>query len=324
MGRTPDTWHSAHFPRTKTAAFVHTENKELMPTARRGATSLTLGHITDVFPTFLNLAGGDASPTSTGPLDGYDMWDAWVKGAPSPRNEIIYNADPVGLAFATSALVTTLGRTPGAGGSKNRGDPSISRKVLNGNMPETYQAIRVGRWKLIDGYPGRGDWFGTDPGLFWKASADYPANEHYIMGLDAADYDLIERGGPHGDMQLGDGGQAAFARSGQQDYDKLIKTLWLFDLENDPTERHDLSAQMPEKVEEMRQHAKRLLEPFARPLLLAPVGVSPEDVKQEQLKYRSMFANTQEFGRIIEWWSDSPELQKIRQGGGGATERSKL
>ena len=70
------------------------------------------------------------------------------------------------------------------------------------------------------------------------------------MGPDATNYEMIERGGRLGDMRLGDGGQAAVSRGA--DFEASIKTLWLFDLEADPTETSDLSSKFPAKVEELR------------------------------------------------------------------------
>ena len=42
---------------TKTAAFVYSPNEKFIPESRRGSTSDALGHVTDLFPTFLDLAG---------------------------------------------------------------------------------------------------------------------------------------------------------------------------------------------------------------------------------------------------------------------------
>ena len=44
----------------------------------RGTNSNAWSHVTDWFPTVLGLAGGDASPTATGPIDGVDVWQVSV------------------------------------------------------------------------------------------------------------------------------------------------------------------------------------------------------------------------------------------------------
>ena len=52
-----------------------------------------LGHITDLHPTFVALAGG--STALSRPLDGVDLWPAVVsEGVPSPRTEMLYNLNP--------------------------------------------------------------------------------------------------------------------------------------------------------------------------------------------------------------------------------------
>ena len=113
------------------------------------------------------------------------------------------------------------------------------RVFLNGNMHEEHGTLRIGNWKLIDGLPGRGDWYGPDPSLAWPVD--------YIMGPDATDYDHIVASP---DMRLGDGGQRAFAEHGPG---TPLKRLWLFDLASDPREEHDLSAERPDKVAELRE-----------------------------------------------------------------------
>lgn len=49
-------------------------------------------HATDLFPTFAGLAG--ASTGDCKPLDGLDVWKTIANGAPSPRQEIVYNIEP--------------------------------------------------------------------------------------------------------------------------------------------------------------------------------------------------------------------------------------
>ena len=141
----------------------------------------------------------------------------------------------------------------------------MTRRATSGNIPEKYAAIRVGKYKLITGQPGRGDWYGTDPSLVWKAK--------YIMGPDVTDYDLLETGGPFGDMRLGDGGQAKIKREKlfrRSDFEKTIKTLWLFDLEMDPAEHNDIAAQHPDIVESLKARLEKYRKTMVTPLLVVP------------------------------------------------------
>ena len=64
--------------------FVHSE---LLQT--RGVTCKGLMHVTDWYPTLLHMAG--LNPEEG--LDGVNMWDTIVHGAPSPRKEILHNID---------------------------------------------------------------------------------------------------------------------------------------------------------------------------------------------------------------------------------------
>jgi arylsulfatase A-like enzyme len=49
-------------------------------------------HVVDMFPTLAKLAG---APLGKGkPLDGLDIWPTISQGAPSPRNELVYNIEP--------------------------------------------------------------------------------------------------------------------------------------------------------------------------------------------------------------------------------------
>ncbi|XP_073242241.1 arylsulfatase B-like [Porites lutea] len=59
---------------------------------RRGEKCEGLMHVTDWFPTLVNIAGGtlDQAPT---PLDGMNVWNTISNGDPSPRKEILLNID---------------------------------------------------------------------------------------------------------------------------------------------------------------------------------------------------------------------------------------
>jgi arylsulfatase A-like enzyme len=50
-------------------------------------------HVVDMYPTFARLAGATLGKNK--PLDGMDVWPAIGEGKPSPRDEIVYNVDPL-------------------------------------------------------------------------------------------------------------------------------------------------------------------------------------------------------------------------------------
>ena len=181
---------------------------------------------------------------------------------------------------------------------------------LNGNVPETYGAIRVGKYKLIEGVAGRGDWMGADPAAAWGQGA----NDMYIMGPDVTDYDMIDAGGRLGDMKMGDGGQAAVKRGGfaadAEKFASVVKSTWLFDMEADPTEHHDLSAAMPEKVEELSRELDLERQNMASPIILEARG-------DRYIARSEVTAVPDGSGRtVVGLWADAPE----RAGDGGLEE----
>ena len=58
-----------------------------------GSESAALLHAVDLFPTFAELAGADASAGL--PLDGVDAWEAIAEGAASPRDEVVHSLDVI-------------------------------------------------------------------------------------------------------------------------------------------------------------------------------------------------------------------------------------
>ncbi|XP_031554872.1 arylsulfatase B-like [Actinia tenebrosa] len=68
-------------------SFVHGS-----PLARRGVKCNGLMHVSDWYPTLVNLAGGSYDKET---LDGYDVWDSISLGKPSPRTELLHNIDPL-------------------------------------------------------------------------------------------------------------------------------------------------------------------------------------------------------------------------------------
>ena len=218
---------------TRAAAFVYSPNPLIIPPPRRGTESHALLHVTDWFPTLLKMAGYPGDPSQGGkPLDGVDMWSGLVAGAYNPgvhqRKEMLYMLDteiPDGI---------------------NQPEDSLKR---NAQIFMDCTALRVGDWKMIEGWPGKSDWYGEDPSLAWPVD--------FIYGKEVTDYNAIALSK---DGKIGDGGQYEFyqAQTPKERDVSLLKKRWLFNLAEDPTETNDLQFQHPEKVKEMLARIRQL------------------------------------------------------------------
>ncbi|XP_067939336.1 arylsulfatase B-like [Watersipora subatra] len=110
---------------------------------RHGVVSRELIHITDWYPTLVQLAGG--SMVGTKP-DGFSLWDTISLGLPSPRKEILHNIDPLYPVKGTSVS-----------------------KVFDTSVQAS---IRYGDWKLLTGDPGFDGWV-PEPTLYPDYSARF-------------------------------------------------------------------------------------------------------------------------------------------------------
>ncbi|ESO82996.1 hypothetical protein LOTGIDRAFT_197818 [Lottia gigantea] len=97
---------------------------------QKGVVRKELIHVSDWFPTFLNLAGGSFNGTK---LDGYDQWKTISEGSEGQRSELLHNIDPL---------------------YSQRG----SKRYNNTFDTRTRSALRMGDFKLITGDPGNGSW----------------------------------------------------------------------------------------------------------------------------------------------------------------------
>ena len=81
---------------TMVPGLVWTRIESLLPKERRGSRSRELYHVTDWKPTIMRLAGIDPKVLNQSlPLDGHDIWDSIAHGSPSPREEMLYNINPL-------------------------------------------------------------------------------------------------------------------------------------------------------------------------------------------------------------------------------------
>jgi arylsulfatase A-like enzyme len=54
-------------------------------------------HVVDMYPTLAVLAGAPLGKAK--PLDGVDVWPVISQGKPSPREEVVYNVEPLGAGI---------------------------------------------------------------------------------------------------------------------------------------------------------------------------------------------------------------------------------
>ena len=201
---------------TRGAAFIHGSML-----AARGEVSSALVHVTDWLPTLIS-AGGGRPGTQPRPrhqlllladlltgLDGVDQWDTFVRpGQGSMRREMLYNIDPL-----------TDGR--------------------NGHNA----AIRVGKYKLLVGDPGKPSGWIPPPAV---TNVDTKGNERIFSDLQYL-FDTQEK----------------CSLTGVEEEQVL-----LFDLSQDPNEKYDLSEKYPKTVLKL----KDLLSKYRRTMI-------PPDVK---------------------------------------------
>jgi arylsulfatase A-like enzyme len=72
----------------KVNAFIFSTS--LIPSKYRGTKYSSLMHVTDWFPTILDLADINYDPPESKALDGYSQVDAWYGGT-APRSHVLYN-----------------------------------------------------------------------------------------------------------------------------------------------------------------------------------------------------------------------------------------
>ena len=107
----------------------------------------------------------------------------------------------------------------------------------------------MGKWKLIEGLVGRDDWYPTDPSkcfphLAHEGTLGTPPLDHPECVRGDFYYEKIGKSGQHGTP-----GTEGIRKDGGS---FVPKSLWLFDIESDPSERHDVSTQHPEIVQQLR------------------------------------------------------------------------
>ena len=163
-----------------------------------------LGHVSDLLPTLLSAAGvmlPAAGDGSTGPtsMDGISLWQAIVANGTSPRHEVVHQV-------------------------VNRHNPRDCPGADH-DQQNCGGAIRVGRWKLLVGYPGD------------SRASSAPAGEPFNK------WALCQRlGGRNASAKPRPDGCRIFTGEGCLCW----RSSCLYDVEADPGETRDLVAERPE------------------------------------------------------------------------------
>jgi hypothetical protein len=187
----------------------------------------------------------------------------------SPRSEVVLMLDPVGQYEI------------------------LNQRRMNGaprwSMPGSCNAIRVGRWKLIEGMPGMDDWYGPDPTEGFENLGDTGAVKAGAENVEEGDYGYRTATTIHG-----------------------LKRLWLFDLEADETEHVDVKAAHPEVVAELRAklaaYEVEAVEPFAD--RWDTITGMMEHVHHKVLS--SDVANNQPYVRALWAWQEPEHMAETR------------
>ena len=138
------------------------------------------------------------------------------------------------------------------------------------------------------------------------------------MGPDATNYELLESGGPNGDMKLSDAGQAKVKREKlykKEDFERTVKQLFLFDLDVDPAEHNDISAHHPDIVEKLKARLETYAATMAEPLLRVPDTVWTKE-KKAHMKARRRTGQRRFPGVpvvVADWWDTEEEMAKNMQ-----------
>ncbi|CAB1098994.1 unnamed protein product [Ectocarpus sp. CCAP 1310/34] len=237
---------------TKVPALVYSPSH--IPEERRGGQYDGLMHVTDWLPT-LTAATGSSVVESHRNLDGVNHWEHIIdvdsagcgaeggsssrgsNSSYSPRNEMLYNFDPYFM---------------GAERDRPLPDPDISR---------AQGAFRQGQWKLLFKVCCLGHYaLETDTSFANKMVSKSGTCRHHA----------------HDNQQSAD---PSMPRDAPDCYEYGCVDIcvdvadckdWLFDLENDPTEEHDLADTYPEVVQNLRDRVFSVVDQEYSDSLWAP------------------------------------------------------
>ena len=213
-----------------------------LPDSIRGSSFDGVAHVTDIFPTLREmLVNKMRLPNKE--LDGISFWNSLITGSKKSNRDVMllacdpYKRIPGETMRSRSEALKELEKA-----AKNPSDKKVRRNDVGAT--NAHAAIRVGKFKYIEGLTGRDEWFGADPTLalhtpVWKIGAGNSAN----VNLRYANDPEI--------LRMPNTNQRQYRIGEVTDISK-VTTKFLFDLETDPFEENNLYDKMPENAKEIQ------------------------------------------------------------------------
>ena len=291
---------------TRVPAFI---SGGYLPLDVRGSTFSGLIHVTDVLPTLraaMPLHLKIRLPKKK--MDGISFWSSILAGNEkiSERKEMLYALDP---------YVRQRGETM---------RPYITKRdfVPDGTIIEDtgfaskHAAIRMGNYKYIEGLTGRDSWFGADPShalqpRMWQIGAGQAGD----VVQDRPDL-----------VRLSTTKQREY-RTGEITDMKLVTMVFLFNVEQDPTESHNLAKEMPMKVKEMQERLKL----YKKEMVMPWDGLSSLNGNPNLLQSENGMAQWYDFvgkRKVVDFWNPKEVVMGAvpirRRGKGKSPPASKL
>ncbi|XP_070233362.1 arylsulfatase B isoform X1 [Bos mutus] len=191
---------------------------------RKGVKTRELIHISDWLPTLVKLAGG--STNGTKPLDGFDVWNTISEGSPSPRMELLHNIDPNFVDTAPSPFSKEKRRIKEER-ERNSAQVPPSLLIICLKCPGNSMSLAKDESSLLEYSAFNISIHAAIRHQNWKLLTGYPGCGHWFPPPSQYNVSVIPSSDPP------------------------AKTLWLFDIDQDPEERHDLSREYPHIVKKL-------------------------------------------------------------------------
>ena len=232
----------------RNSALVHAPR--LIPAERAGGSFHGLMHVSDWRPTLQGLAGDAAAAVAAGAaLDGHDLWGALVANGASPRHEIVINIDENTTASAASRaqaaarrarLVAAVARAVDADDRDAAIAAAAAVAAADAGDEFGGAALRLGRWKLV---------VGVSNDTWYEVPTNASTGDDDASAAAARPwYACAPGGGTCVELELGATSSAttADAAAAVRVVGSKALVTALYDIESDPEERVDLSAEHPD------------------------------------------------------------------------------